>query len=63
MSFNGSEGGTITLATGKKLTEAFKSAFPTQVKGRFFGKDKLNQILNQQGCNGIRMYFGLDANA
>ena len=44
MAFNGSEGGTITLAAGAVLTAAFRNNFPTQIKGRFFGKDKLNQI-------------------
>lgn len=57
-SFDGKEGGTISLATGAALTENFRTNFPNQPKGRFFGKNVLNGILAQDGCMGIRMYFG-----
>ena len=57
-SFDGKEGGLITLASGASLTRTFRTNFPNQVKGRFFGKNILNDILAQQGCMGIRMYFG-----
>lgn len=60
--FNGREGGTITLATGKDLTARFRTNFSSQPKGRFFGKEILNSILNQSNCQGIRMYFGQDNN-
>ena len=59
--FNGTEGGLITLAAGAALTERFRTNFPTQVKGRFFGKNVLGTILAQSGCMGIRMYFGQDS--
>jgi len=58
--FNGKEGALITIVDGAALTERFRTNFPTQAKGRFFGKDVLGAILGQTGCMGIRMYFGQD---
>lgn len=58
MAFNGTEGGAITLSTGAALTAEHRLRNPTALKARFFGKDILNQILEQEGCMGIRMYFG-----
>lgn len=59
MAFNGSEGGSITIQQGAQLTSKFKLKHPNAIKGRFFGKEILEQILAQNGCMGIRMYFGL----
>jgi len=60
MAFNGTEGDPITLTVGGTMTARFRSNYPTLTKGCFFGKDLLNQILNQYGCKGIRMYFAQD---
>jgi len=62
-SFDGKEGGVITLTVGADLTERFRTNFPTQAKARFFGKDILKTILAQNGCMGIRMYFGQDSDS
>jgi hypothetical protein len=62
MSFNGREGGLISLQDGAVMTARYRVNFPTQIKARFFGKDVLNQILNQSGAMGIRMYFAQNAN-
>lgn len=61
MSFNGSEGDPISLGAGADMTARFRSNYPNQIKARFFGKDLLQQILNQSGCKGIRMYFAQNA--
>jgi len=60
MSFNGTEGGSISLTTGAALTAEYRKQNPGETKGHFFGKDILHDLLNQQGCMGIRMYYGLD---
>lgn len=60
MAFSGSEGSTIELGVGHTLTYAYQEAHPDEVKGYFFGKTKLMSLLNQAGCMGIRVYFGLD---
>ena len=61
MAFNGSEGGAITLQEGSALTKESRDRNPSAIKARFFGKDILNEILDQEGCMGIRMYFAEDA--
>jgi hypothetical protein len=60
MAFDGTEGGAITLSEGAALTSEHRLRNPKALKGRFFGRDILNQILDQEGCKGIRMYFGQD---
>lgn len=61
MSFNGNEGEFITLEDGAAMTARYRSSVePGTVTGQFVGKEKLIQILNQPGCVGIRMYYGLD---
>lgn len=60
MAFDGSEGGQIPLSDGEDMTARYRDQFPDELKGHFFGKDILNDILNQEGCMGIRMYYGID---
>lgn len=62
MAFDGTEGDAITLAAGATMTGRFRTNYPNHVRGRFFGRDLLLQILNQSGCKGIRMYFAQDSN-
>lgn len=59
MAFNGTEGGAISLLAGAALTAAYRSANPGSVKGHFFGRDILLEILDQDGCMGIRIYYGI----
>ncbi len=64
MSFNGNEGAVITLAEGAALTKAYRDAnagVPNLILGHFIGTEKLNLILSQAGCVGIRTYHGIDA--
>lgn len=42
------------------MTQAYRDDYPDAVKGVFFGKNKLLDILNQTGCVGIRAYFGIN---
>lgn len=60
MAFDGTEGGEITLSSGAAMTEEFRLRNPNEIKAHFFGKDIINEILNQEGCMGIRLYYGLD---
>lgn len=59
MTFNGKEGEEISLAKGSELTSAYRNLNPGETLGHFFGKEILNQILEQDGCMGIRIYYGL----
>lgn len=60
MAFNGKEGGKISLEQGASLTKKYRNANPDARKGNFYGKDILKQLLEQNGCMGIRMYYGID---
>ena len=60
MAFDGKEGGEIELETAAVWTKNYRNENPGDTKGHFFGKDILNDILNQSGCMGIRMYYALD---
>jgi hypothetical protein len=53
-------GSKITLNEGSNLTEAFRNAYPNQVKAELFDKDLIEDIIDQQGCTGLRIYNGLD---
>lgn len=59
MAFNGREGGEISLKEGASMTSEYRNQNPNEIKARFFGKDILEKILNQDGCMGIRMYYAL----
>lgn len=61
MAFDGKEGGAISLELGATMTESYRNANPDELKGHFFGKEILQQILEQDGCMGIRMYYGIDS--
>ncbi len=61
MSFDGSEGSPISLQDGADWTANFRRQFPSWgCKAHFFGKEILNDILDQEGCVGIRMYYGIN---
>ena len=59
MTFTGDEGDFITLSEGAALTSNYRnSASAGATKGHYIGKSKLNQLLAQAGCVGIRVYYG-----
>lgn len=60
MAFDGTEGGEITLSAGADMTAEYRRLNPGDRKAHFFGKDILNDLLDQTGAEGIRMYYGID---
>ena len=62
MSFNGNESEVITLQEGIDWTTNYRNANPNETKAHFFGKEKLQDILDQADCVGIRMYYAIDDN-
>lgn len=63
MSFNGNEGAVITLADAADLTANYRASIsPGDIIGMFVGRNKILDILNQQGCMGVRIYLGMDKN-
>ncbi len=63
MSFTGNEDHSITLADAAELTARFRDNMPwDDTIAEFFGKSALLDILNQEDCVGIRLYYGFDSN-
>ena len=61
MAFDGTEGEIVTLLEGQEWTKKHRSVVhPGDITGHFFGIEKLNAILNQSGCKGIRIYYGME---
>lgn len=60
MSFTGNEDHDISLDDAKKWTANYRSANPGAIKAHFFGKQAIQDILNQTNCVGIRIYYAND---
>lgn len=61
MSFNGSEGNAIDPNKASEWTKSFREGNSGAIIAHFFGRDILTDILNQEGCQGIRFYYGSDS--
>ena len=60
MAFNGDEGSVVTLADASRWTANYRKTIPTgEIIAQFVGRDKLLEILDQEGCMGIRFYYGI----
>lgn len=60
MAFTGKEDHRISLAEAAKLTGNYRKQMSgNNIKGQFFGRDALKDLLNQDDCVGIRIYNGL----
>ena len=55
--FNGNEGTVISEAVAAGMNANWRAKNKGKVKGVFYGKNKLHDILTQEGCMGIRIYF------
>ncbi|GAB3857038.1 hypothetical protein GCM10028822_30120 [Hymenobacter terrigena] len=60
MPFFGSEGKAIDHNKAGEWTGSFRKENPNKIIAHFFGRDVLMDILNQEGCRGIRFYYGSD---
>lgn len=59
MTFTGKEDHSITLEEASKLTRNYRNKEGKDaIKAGFFGKEALQKILDQEGCVGIRIYYG-----
>ena len=58
MAFTGNEDHEISLSEAAQLTANYRdSAEPGSVKAGFFGKSAIEEILEQEKCVGIRIYY------
>lgn len=60
MSFTGNENHDFPLETASEWTKNYRNANPGQTIAHYFGKNALTEILNQEGCVGMRIYYALD---
>ncbi len=59
MSFIGNEDHSITLDEAGNLTRNYRNKTGEgAIKAEFFGKEVLQNILTQENCVGIRVYYG-----
>jgi hypothetical protein len=60
MTFDGNEGGPITIGEASAMTAEYRRLNPNATRCHFFGKNRIQQLLDQEGCKGIRMYYGIN---
>ena len=62
--FTGNEGDSnFDLQKAKGMVQNYTSGIgANDVRAYFYGKNKINDLLNQPGCVGIRVYFAKDDN-
>lgn len=53
-------GEVISLDQAIEFTHSYQEQNPNAIKAFFVGSDKVNSILEQENCMGIRMYNGYD---
>lgn len=59
MAFDGREGEFIPLDSAGQMTAAWRDEGHS-IKGVFFGKENLQELLDTPGAMGIRMYFAVN---
>lgn len=57
MAFDGNEGTMIPLLEAISTTTAFRNSGMSSINGYFLGKNKIQELLQQNGAMGIRFYF------
>ena len=59
--YDGSDAGPLDLNLAKSWVAKFKgSVGPDEIPSRYFGRDVIDQILAQQGCTGLRIYYAIN---
>lgn len=60
MAFNGDEGTVVSLNDASRWTANYRKTVPAgDIIAHFIGKEKLLEILNQEDCVGVRIYYGI----
>jgi len=61
MTLTGNEDHSITLAVAEAWTANYRATIePGETLGNYFGGTAITDILAQDGCKGIRIYYALD---
>lgn len=60
MAFNGDEGTVVSLKDASRWTANFRKTVPAgEIISQFVGRNKLQEILDQDECIGVRIYYGI----
>lgn len=54
-------GSIITLAAASKMTGDFRTAYPNATKAVYYTNDVFEDIISQEGCEGIRIYNAINS--
>lgn len=60
MAFDGREGEFYTPEKAGEFTRRYRNARVNTIEGGFIGREKLQAILDQPGCIGVRVYLGME---
>lgn len=60
MAFNPDIDNTISLEEAAQFTANFRQAFPNAIKANAYGKRYMIELLEQEDCEGFRIYNGID---
>lgn len=60
MEINKNSGTVISLEKAIELTHSYQESNLEKPNSYFVGLDKINELLQQNGCIGVRIYPGLD---
>ena len=60
MAIDRNTGEVITLNEAVNYAHSFQERQPEAIKSFFVGTNKLNRIIEQEGCIGVRIYNGYD---
>ena len=61
MAFTGNEAEEFPLETATEWTANYRASVgPYETRSHFFGKHIIQQILEQEDCMGIRIYYAID---
>jgi hypothetical protein len=61
MPFTGNEDHLISLTTAAALTKGYRDTVAaTATIAHYFGKAAIMDLLNQENCVGMRVYYGID---
>jgi hypothetical protein len=60
MKITGKEGAPIDRAKAKRWTAKYRSSGRGRTNSHLFGFDTVKNLLNQEGCVGMRIYYALN---
>lgn len=60
MEISGNEGGPIDFDQAKKWTANYRESGSGKTKAHLFGSETIKKLLDQEGCEAMRIYYALD---